>query len=70
MISAINNAHAAEEAGLYYNFGDQKISLSVRKDAIAVVMKKYRTTRGETPDRKSTRLNSSHPSISRMPSSA
>ena len=42
IITAINHAHAAEETGLYYNFGDQKISLSLRQDTIAVVMKKPR----------------------------
>ena len=31
---------------------------------------KERSGRGDSPDRKSTRLNSSHPSSSRMPSSA
>ncbi len=39
-IATINQARAAEDSGLYYNFGDKKISLSVRNDTIAVVMKK------------------------------
>ncbi len=36
------NVRAAEDQSLYYNFGNQKIPLSVRTDAIAVAMKKIR----------------------------
>ncbi len=38
----------AEENGLYYNFGNQKIQLSVRTDAIAVSMKQTRGTRSKS----------------------
>ncbi len=42
LIAAISNVRAAEDAGLYYNFGNQKVVLTVRNDTIAVVMKKPR----------------------------
>ena len=42
LIAAITNVRAAEDTGLYYNFGNQKVALSVRNDTIAVVMKKPR----------------------------
>ena len=38
----------AEDNGLYYNFGNQKISLSVKTDSIAVVMTKTRGAKGES----------------------
>jgi serine protease len=38
----------AEENGLYYNFGNQKIQLSLRNDAIAVSMKQTRGTRSKS----------------------
>jgi serine protease len=39
---------AAEDSSLYYNFGNQKIPLSVRTDAIAVSMKQTRGTRSKS----------------------
>ena len=54
-ISRPKSVRAVEEAML----GDQKIFLITQKDPDT-----------EVPDRKSTRLNSSHMSESRMPSSA
>ena len=45
---ATGSVRAAEDNGLYYNFGNQKISLSVRTDAIAVSMKQTRGTRSKS----------------------
>ncbi len=48
IVVATTNVRAAEDDGLYYNFGNQKISLSVRTDSIAVAMKKTRSSTGKT----------------------
>ncbi len=49
MLVATRHVRAAEDNGLYYNFGDQKISLSVRTDAIAVAMTKTRAAGQPSP---------------------
>ena len=46
------------------------IEVSVPLEAINAESAREKSIRHGHPDRKSTRLNSSHPSISRMPSSA
>jgi serine protease len=48
MLVATRNVNAAEDNGLYYNFGNQKISLSVRTDTIAVAMTKTRAVGGKS----------------------
>ncbi len=48
LLLATGSVRAAEDNGLYYNFGNQKIQLSVRTDAIAVSMKQTRGTRSKT----------------------
>jgi serine protease len=48
MLVATRNVRAAEDNSLYYNFGNQKIALSVRTDAIAVAMTKTRTAGGKS----------------------
>jgi serine protease len=48
MIVATRNVRAAEDNSLYYNFGNQKIALSVRTDSIAVAMTKTRTVGGKS----------------------
>jgi serine protease len=42
VVTTTKNVHAAEDNGLYYNFGNQKISLAIRTDTIAVAMIKVR----------------------------
>ena len=48
LLLATGSVRAAEDNGLYYNFGNQKIALSVRTDAIAVSMKQTRGTRSKS----------------------
>jgi serine protease len=48
LLLATGSVRAAEDNGLYYNFGNQKIQLSVRTDAIAVSMKQTRGTRSKS----------------------
>jgi serine protease len=48
LLLATGSVNAAEDSGLYYNFGNQKIALSVRTDAIAVSMKQTRGTRSKS----------------------
>lgn len=48
MLVATTNVRAAEDDGLYYNFGNQRISLSVRTDSIAVAMTKTRSSSGKS----------------------
>jgi serine protease len=48
LLLATSSVRAAEDSGLYYNFGNQKIALSVRTDAIAVSMKQTRGTRSKS----------------------
>ena len=48
LLLANGSVRAAEDNGLYYNFGNQKIPLSVRTDAIAVSMKQTRGTRSKS----------------------
>src|ERR1051326_7157297 len=55
-------AHATDDFGLR--------SLSLRYTKVSGSGEEYAFTEGEIPDRKSTRLNSSHIPLSRMPSSA
>jgi serine protease len=48
LLLATGSVNAAEDSSLYYNFGNQKIPLSVRTDAIAVSMKQTRGTRSKS----------------------
>ena len=48
LLLATSSVRAAEENGLYYNYGNQKIPLTVRNDAIAVSMKQTRGTRSKS----------------------
>ena len=48
LLLATGSVRAAEDNGLYYSYGNQKISLSVRNDAIAVSMKQTRGTRSKS----------------------
>lgn len=48
LLLATSSVRAAEDNDLYYNAGNQKISLSVRNDAIAVSMKQTRGTRSKS----------------------
>ena len=48
LLLATSSVRAAEENGLYYSYGNQKIPLTVRNDAIAVSMKQTRGTRSKS----------------------
>ena len=48
ILVATTNVRAAEDNDLYYNFGNQKISLSVLTDTIAVAMTKTRSSSGKS----------------------
>ena len=61
-------AEILQQAGLLYT--DIVQILTARTDACSAAVKALFEDAGVETDRKSTRLNSSHPSSSRMPSSA
>ena len=66
MLGFMNTIYGSSIRG----FGEDKMCWKPSRDKGFKVNDYYRILVGSTKDRKSTRLNSSHESVSRMPSSA